>query len=242
MNAIEDTPYTRAWNALGASMPRPRAILVISAHWYIHRTAVTAMDNPPTIHDFTGFPRELYEMRYPAPGEPQLAADVRSLLGDDGVVLDRSWGLDHGAWSILVHVFPKADVPVVELSIDATKSVAQHFAIGAKLAALRERGVLLLGTGNVVHNLARIDFEAREPFPWAVRFDRFIREAIEKGDNDALLHYRDNQDAPLAAPDIDHFLPVVYIAGARRPEDRLRFIVDGFDAGSISMTGFQLSA
>jgi 4,5-DOPA dioxygenase extradiol len=240
MNAIEDNRYSRAWKALGEALPRPRAILVVSAHWFIPSTAVTAMALPRTIHDFSGFPQELYGVRYPAHGDPELAAEVAALLAPLPVALDARWGLDHGAWSILRHAYPDADVPVVQLSIDETKPPAFHYELGAGLSALRERGVLVIGSGNVVHNLELIHFGATTPYDWAVRFDDHVRIALERRDDAALVEYQKNADAAIAAPDPDHYYPLLYIAGIRRADDSLRFLTDGIDARSISMRAFQV--
>jgi 4,5-DOPA dioxygenase extradiol len=238
LNAIEDTAYSRAWNALGQTLPRPRAILFVSAHWFVHRTAVTATADPPTIHDFTGFPKALYDVRYPAKGDPRLAAEVAEMLAPIPVTLDTSWGLDHGAWSVLVHVFPKADVPVVEFSVNAALTPKQHFDLGARLGELRSKDVLLMASGNIVHNLQYFRLGAGAPHDWATRFDAAIAGALERRDDAALIDYRAQPDAQLAAPDYDHFAPVLYIAGARRASDTLRFITEGIDAGSVSMRSF----
>jgi 4,5-DOPA dioxygenase extradiol len=241
MNAIEDTPYSRAWKSLGGALPRPESIVVVSAHWFTHGTGVTAMEKPKTIHDFGNFPRVLHEMQYPAPGNPALAREIASLLAPVPVQLDTSWGLDHGAWSVLVHMYPKADVPVVQLSVDADKTPQQHFDLGSRLAPLRERNILVMATGNVVHNLDYMNPQRAEPFDWAERFDAFVRAALVSRDNDALVNYEKHPDASLAAPDPDHFLPLLYSAGIRREDDPLTFIVDGgLDMGSVSMRAFQV--
>lgn len=241
MNAIEDTPYRRAWESLGAALPRPQAIVVISAHWYTHGTAVTAMERPKTIHDFGNFPKALHEMRYPAPGSPQVAADIAALLAPTPVALDTRWGLDHGAWSVLVHMYPKADVPIVQLSVDEEKTPRQHFEVGSRLAPLREREILVIATGNVVHNLQYMDPGRSTPYDWASRFDAYVKGALEARDNEALIAYEKHPDAPLAAPDADHFLPVLYIAGIRRLDDPLTHVVDGgLTMGSVSMRAFQV--
>lgn len=241
LNAITDTKFSRAWAALGAALPRPRAIAVISAHWFVPGTAVTAGPNPKTIHDFGGFPKALFDVRYPASGDPALADEIAELLAPTPVRLDTSWGFDHGAWSVLVHLYPKADIPVVEIAIDSGQPPARHFELGRKLAPLRDSGVLVIACGNVVHNLEHIDFNATEPFPWAVRFDEFVKSALERRDDGALIDYETNPDARLAAPDEDHYYPLLYAAGIRREDDALRFVVEGFDAGSISMRAFTLS-
>jgi 4,5-DOPA dioxygenase extradiol len=241
MNAITDTQYSRAWRSLGASLPRPRSIAVLSAHWFVPGTAVTAMPEPKTIHDFGAFPKALFDVRYPAPGDPALAAEIAQLLAPTPVRLDSSWGFDHGAWSVLVHAYPKADIPVVEISIDSNLSPQDHFALGRRLAPLRERGVLVIACGNIVHNLRDMDFAATKPFDWAFRFDAFVKAALEQRDDQALIGYRSHPDARLAAPDEDHYYPLLYAAGIRHDDDALQFVVEGFDAGSISMRAFTLS-
>lgn len=243
MNTLEHNRYTQAWNEFGRSVPRPRAILAISAHWYINATAVTAMAQPRTIHDFFGFPDELFAVRYPAPGDPGLAAEVAELAKPTWVGQDTdSWGLDHGTWSVLAHMFPNADIPVVQLSIDANKSFDEHVQLGAALAPLRERGVLIVGSGNVVHNLQRIQWSNPEGgFDWALEFDEAAREIMTErpGDIASLAGHRHFH---LAVPSPDHFLPLLYLAGlavaAERPAELL---IGGYAMGSLSMTSYQLA-
>ena len=191
MNALLDNEFSSAWRAIGASLPKPRAVLCISAHWYVAGTAVTAMPRPRTIHDFGGFPDELFAVEYPAPGEPALAERVRALLAPVAVAADRAWGLDHGTWSVLVHVFPDADVPVVQLSIDRDREPAFHYGLGRALAPLRDDGVLVVGSGNIVHNLHAYAWgrHCPEPLDWAARFDAQARDLIERGDDEALVAY-----------------------------------------------------
>ena len=238
MNALAQNTYTQAWSAIGSEIPRPRAIVSISAHWYVPYTAVTAMDAPRTIHDFGGFPRELFEFAYPAPGEPALAGRVRDLLEPCEVGMDRQWGLDHGTWSVLCHVFPQADVPVVQLSIDETQPPAFHYRVGKSLAPLRDENVLVVGSGNVVHNLHAYAWgrHPAEPFDWAVRFDQRVRELLAAGDMEPLVDYESlGRDALLSAPTPDHYLPLLYIAGMRDAADPVSFPAAGMDGGSISM-------
>lgn len=235
MNALSSNRFTQAWRDMGERLPRPRAVLAVSAHWYIEGTAVTAMDQPRTVHDFGGFPRQLHEVRYPAPGDPGLAADIVDMLSPLTVRADQSWGLDHAVWSVLMHAYPLADVPVVELAIDATKPPAWHFDLGSKLMPLRDRGVLVMGTGNIVHNLEVFDPSATSAYDWAVRFDRRTWEALERHDNRALIEYELDPDARLAVPDTEHYLPLLYVAGMRLDGEDVSTIVDGFDAGSVSM-------
>jgi len=238
MNALLRNEYTERWAALGAEIPRPRAVLCVSAHWYIRGTAVTAMRAPRTIHDFGGFPQELYEVQYPAPGDPDLARHVQRLLAPTPVGLDQRWGLDHGTWSVLCHVFPQADVPVLQLSIDGTQPAAFHYGTGRRLAPLRDEGILVIGSGNLVHNLHAYSWGGRsvEPFDWAVRFERQARELLLAGDDGPLIAYEDlGLDAMLSAPTPDHYLPLLYVIAQRRQGEEVRFPVEGFDGGSISM-------
>jgi 4,5-DOPA dioxygenase extradiol len=244
MNALESNAYTEGWSRIGRALPRPKAVLVISAHWYVPGTSVTAMARPRTIHDFGGFPRPLHEFRYEAPGSPELAARVQALLAPLPVELDRQWGLDHGTWSVLAHVFPGADVPVVQLSMDETRPASFHYEIGRRLAPLREEGVLVIGSGNLVHNLHAYAWGRHpvEPFDWAVRFERRARELIAAGEHDPLVEYESlGGDALLSAPTPDHYLPLLYVLGARHPDDAAGFPVEGIDGGSVSMLSVSLA-
>lgn len=242
MNALADNDYTRAWRNICASIPRPRAVLCISAHWYVPYTSVTAMTMPRTIHDFGGFPRELFEFEYPAPGSVEVATEVRNLLGP-AVQLDDTWGLDHGAWSVLCHCYPDADVPVLQLSINETLPAQAHYQMGSALAALREQGILIVGSGNLVHNLHAYGWGRRvvEPYDWAVRFESQARAWMRAGEHQPLINYETlGRDAALSAPTPEHYLPLLYILGAQRPEDQVSFPVEGVDGGSISMLSVQV--
>ncbi len=239
MNALERNAYTRKWNEVGRALPAPKAILAISAHWYVEQSAVTISTQPRTIHDFGGFPRELYEVQYGAPGDPQLAMRVQSLLAPVvQVALDDRWGLDHGTWSVLRHVFPQADVPVVQLSIDETKPPSFHYEIGRRLAPLRDERVLILGSGNVVHNLHAFAWGRHpvQPFEWASRFEGRVRDHILNGEIEPLIEYESlGSDALLSVPTPDHYLPLLYVLGTRRKSDTIAFPVEGVDGGSVSM-------
>jgi 4,5-DOPA dioxygenase extradiol len=243
LNALLDNPYTKAWAEIGTRLRRPRAILSISAHWYVPQTAVTAMRAPSTIHDFGGFPRELYQVEYPAPGYPELAGAVRRLLAPLDVVPDQGWGLDHGTWSVLNHVYPAADVPVVQLSIDETQPPAFHYEIGRRLRPLRDDHILLMGSGDIVHNLHTYAWgrHSVEPYDWAVRFEAVARELIERGDHAPLVEYGSlGEDALRSVPTPDHYLPLLYVLGAAHDGDAVAFPVEGVDGGSVSMLAVQL--
>lgn len=242
MNAIQTNQYTEAWSRIGRSLPRPRAIVCVSAHWYLPATLVTAMAQPRTIHDFGGFPRELFAYEYPAKGDPALASRITSLLAPVGGALDDQWGLDHGTWSVLAHVYPDAGVPVVQVSIDETQPAAFHFEVGRLLAPLRDEGVLLIGSGNLVHNLHTYAWgrHPAEPFDWAVRFEEAARRLMSAGDFAPLVEYESlGRDAMLSAPTPDHYLPLLYILGSTRPGEAISYPVEGVDGGSISMLTVQ---
>jgi 4,5-DOPA dioxygenase extradiol len=237
MNAVERNRYTDAWRRIGASLRRPHGVLAVSAHWYVDRTAVTVNSRPATIHDFLGFPRALFEFSYPAPGSPELANHVRDLLAPMYVDADPNRGLDHGIWSVLTHVFPAADVPVVQLSLDATKPRHWHHELGRRLAPLREDGILIIGSGNVVHNLGRIRWSADAvPHEWAVRYNDDVRSLLQSGQHAQLLDEMANdEDARLSVPSPDHFLPLLYVIAQRLGDDTITFPIDGIELGSIGM-------
>jgi 4,5-DOPA dioxygenase extradiol len=238
MNALLENEYTRAWRTLAAALPRPRAVLAISAHWYQPGIAVTAMAAPRTIHDFGGFPGELYRVRYGAPGDPALAQRVRELLAPRPVALDQAWGLDHGSWSVLCHLYPAADVPVVQLAIDETVPPSVHYELGGALAPLRDEGVLVLGSGNLVHNLHAYAWGRHPvaPFDWAVRFERAARALLLARDHEPLIEYESlGRDAALSIPTPEHYLPLLYVAALQRDGDPVGFPIEGVDGGSVSM-------
>lgn len=243
MNALARNAYTEAWAMLGRTIPRPRAILSISAHWYIPGTAVTNNQAPRTIHDFGGFPPELYQIEYPAPGSLDLATEVQRLLAPEDVHLDSSWGLDHGTWSVLCHVYPQADIPVVQLSIDETQPGQFHYEVGRRLRPLRDDGVLVIGSGNVVHNLHTYAWGKHSvgPFDWAIRFEEQVRKFLIAGEHDPIVDYESlGSDATLSVPTPEHYLPLLYVIGLRQADDAVSFPVEGVDGGSVSMLTVQI--
>jgi len=243
MNALAENACTSAWRRIGKDTPRPRAILSISAYWFVPGTVATVSTSPRTIHDFGGFPRELYQVQYPAPGDPDLARRVQSLLDPLPVQLDNSWGLDHGTWSVLCHVYPRADIPVVQLSIDEAKPAAFHFDLARRLAPLRDEGVLIVGSGNLVHNLHTYAWGRHmpEPYDWAIRFEERARGLMVSGESRPLVEYETlGREAILSVPTPDHYLPLLYVLGARQESDAITFPVEGVDGGSISMLAVQV--
>lgn len=246
MIALETNDTTRTWKAMGDAVGKPKAILCVSAHWLTRGVAVTAMTRPRTIHDFgASFPKALFDQQYPAPGSPELAARVREILSPTPVAMDeQAWGLDHGTWSVLGKAFPDADVPVVQLSMDATKPPAWHFEIGQRLAPLRDEGVLIVGTGNIVHNLPAMDWGDRNcaPYDWSQRFNDYIKAAIaEDAPQRAVDFESQGQDAKRSLPTPDHYWPLLYVLGARLPGDVPTFAPDHIEHGSLSMTSVTLS-
>jgi 4,5-DOPA dioxygenase extradiol len=247
MIALETNATSRAWADIAAAIPRPRAILAISAHWETRGTAVTAMPRPRTIHDFgASFPKALFDMQYPAPGDPALARRIAELLAPTPVHLDTDeWGLDHGTWSVLVKAYPQADIPVIQLSLDVGLAPAQRLEIGRKLAPLRDEGVLIMGTGNIVHNLSAMDWGNRDrpPFDWSARFLGEIKDAIAKDEPERAVDFaRLGDDARRAAPTPEHFWPLLYVLGARLPGDGVRLVNDRIEHGSLGMTSVVFEA
>lgn len=236
MNTLEENRYTQAWQYIGQTLPRPKAILFISAHWYVGYTAVTAMETPRTIHDFRGFPKALAEFQYPAPGSPSLAAKIADLLHPLNVHLDETWGLDHGAWSVLAHVYPNADVPVVQLSIDRTQQPQFHYQLGKRLAPLRDAGILILGSGNIVHNLRAMLPSGSPPYPWATRFHQAVKDKLLHRQHASLTDYEAlDSEALLSVPTPEHYLPLLYIAALQQDNENISFPIDDLDMGSMSM-------
>jgi len=243
MVTLDDNTYTRGWRSLGENLPRPRAILCVSAHWYLPETLVTGNDRPRTIHDFGGFPKPLFDIQYPAPGDPALALEVAKLLSPTVVALDNEWGLDHGTWTVLRHIYPEADIPVIQLSLNRSQDAAWHFELARRLRPLRDDNVLIVGSGNLVHNLPRYDWSGSrvEPFEWAERFECIARERMLAADFEPLVNYRkQGADAMMAVPTPDHYLPLIYVLAQHHDGDRITFPVEGFDGGSMSMLAVQI--
>ncbi len=240
MNAIEDNEFSRAWLEAGKNLPQPRAILCISAHWVTHGTLVTAMDRPRTIYDFYGFPQELYEVRYDAPGAPDLAEQLRRVIKNTPVQPDFEWGLDHGTWSVLKRMFPKAEVPVVQMSLDATREAGFHYELGRQLKELREEGVLIIGSGNIVHNLrlARFDDAA---YSWAVEFDRRIADWITQNDHQPIVHFeKGDQASALSINSAEHYVPLLYSLALQEEGETVNFFAEKVISGSISMRSVRI--
>lgn len=236
MNAIEDNSFHRSWRELGNRLPTPRAVLCISAHWETRGVRVTASERPETIHDFSGFPRALFEVQYPAPGSPELARRTIELLAPEPVAPDTAWGLDHGAWSVLCAMYPEADVPVVQLSLDTARPAAFHYELAKRLAPLRREGVLVLGSGNVVHNLGVYRFGERTPYDWAMRWDEAVRRALLAGEHQILLAYEDQgPDARRSVPTPEHYFPLLYAAALQEPGESLQLFNTAVET-SLSMT------
>jgi 4,5-DOPA dioxygenase extradiol len=243
MNAVHPNGWTEAWATIGKTIPRPRAILAVSAHWYVRGTRVTSEGRPKTLHDFGGFPPELYQVTYPAPGSPALVGRLQELLAPAHVVGATDWGLDHGTWSVLAHMFPLADIPVVQLSIDRTQPPPFHHALGMRLSALREEGVLVLGSGNLVHNLEAYAWGSHSvaSYDWAVRFEQRVKELVLRRNHRPLMEYATlGPDALLSVPTPDHYLPLLYVLGLQTEGEPVSFPVSGVDGGSISMLSIQI--
>src|SRR3984893_4993149 len=243
MNALLSNSYTAGWQRIGREIGKPKAVLSISAHWFVPEIGVTIATAPQPIHDFGGFPRELFQVQYPAPGDPVLARRVQQLLAPLEVKLDNSWGLDHGTWSVLRHVYPDADIPVVQLSIDENKPASFHFEIGKKLASLREEGILIIGSGTLVHNLHAYAWGRHmpDPYDWAVRFERDAKEMMVAGEYKPLIEYEKlGPEALLSIPTPDHYLPMLYVIATKQQGELITFPIEGVDGGSISMLSVQV--
>ena len=244
MNAILDNDFTKSLEAFARTLPNPRAILVISAHWLTKGTFVLGSEKPRTIYDFYGFPEELYRLNYPAPGAPEVAREVQETVRKTPVQWDESWGLDHGTWTILQRMFPQADIPVFQLSIDYTKPPEFHYELANELATLRRKGVLIIGSGNIVHNLRRVDWRDMNapPYDWAAEFDANVWEKLQEGDHQALIRYESlGAAAGLAVPTNDHYLPMIYIAALQEKNEEVLPIYEGFHHASVSMRCFRIA-
>jgi 4,5-DOPA dioxygenase extradiol len=241
MNAIEENEFARAWMDMGRQLPKPKAILAVSAHWETMGTKVTAMDKPRTIYDFYGFPKELYEVTYPAPGSPDLVQTVRKVIKQTEVQPDMTWGLDHGTWSVLSRMFPQADVPVVQMSLDRSKSAQEHYQLGKQLKELREEGVLIVSSGNIVHNLRMVVFNENLKFGWAEAFDAKIKEWILAGDDDPMIQFeKQGREADLAINSAEHYLPLLYTLGIKDEGEPVTFFADKVTMGAISMRSVKI--
>jgi 4,5-DOPA dioxygenase extradiol len=245
MNAIEENEFVRGFRTMAKSIPRPKAILCISAHWFTKGTKITAMEMPRTIHDFGGFPKALYDVQYPAPGSPALAKETAELIKPVSAELDEKWGLDHGAWSVIKHLYPDADIPVIQFSIDYTKDAAYHYELANQICSLRDKGILIVGSGNIVHNLRMVDFSQMNTvgygYDWAVQTRELINNAILEGDFKSLTNYTKlGQEVQLSIPTPEHFLPLIYALGLKENKDEIQFFNDELLAGSISMTSLKI--
>lgn len=242
MNAIEDNEFSVRWRQMGKEITKPKAVVCVSAHWLTRGSQVTAMNNPKTIHDFGGFPKALFDAQYPAPGSPKLATEIVDLVKTTNVHLDHEWGLDHGTWSIVKQMYPDADIPVLQFSIDYTKPAQYHFELAKQLLALRKKGVLIIGSGNMVHNLGILDWRNPDSgFDWAIEMNEKFKSAIENGDNQALIQYEKfGSAAKLAIPSIDHYFPLLYIMALKEKNDKISFFNDKATMGSITMTSVKI--
>ena len=240
MNAVEDSEFSRAWTAAGRSLPRPETILCISAHWETDGVRATAMERPRTIHDFSGFPRPLYLVQYPAPGRPEMAERLQAILRSATVHPDRHWGLDHGSWSVLCRMFPDADIPVVQLSIDYSLSAESHYTLGRQLRVLREEGILIIGSGNMVHNLSMMVWQDTA-FDWAQEMDQQLKELILSRDHRRLIAYEQlGPPARLAVPTSEHYIPLLYVLALQDEKDSIAFFTEKVTLGSISMRSLRI--
>ena len=242
MNAIEDNHYTKAWRSIAARIPRPKAILVISAHWYTYGSYILNMERPRTIHDMRGFPKELYDVQYPAQGDKVLSQRVFELLGE-AATLDERWGYDHGTWSVLQQMYPKADIPVIQLSVDQTVKAEDYYDMGRKLRPLRDEGILILGSGNVTHNLRLANFQMKDGYPWAAAFDRYVKQHLLKGEHASVIHYQNaGTSAMKAVPALDHYAPLLYVLGSTEKNETVEVENDVCLMGSLSMTSYLFDA
>ncbi|PKH25339.1 4,5-DOPA dioxygenase extradiol [Enterobacterales bacterium CwR94] len=246
MNVLEENTYTETWRRLGKALPRPKAIIAVSAHWYTRGTAVTAMAQPRTIHDFGNFPQALFDTHYRAPGSPELAAQIADVLAPVTVVQDQEWGFDHGAWGVLIKMYPDADIPVVQLSVDGTQPPLFHYQLGQKLAALREQGIMIVASGNVVHNLRLVRWQGEaDPYPWATAFNDTVKANLDwqgPAEQHPLVNFMQHEGAAESNPTAEHYLPLLYVLGARVGDEPVTVPVDGIVMGSLSMLSVQVGA
>jgi 4,5-DOPA dioxygenase extradiol len=247
MNAIEENEFVNGFRTVAKTLPTPNAILCISAHWFTNGTKVTAMQMPRTIHDFGGFPKELFQVQYPAKGKPELARMTQEILKPAPIELDEKWGLDHGAWSVIKHLYPNADIPVVQLSIDYTKPASYHFALAQQLHSLRQKGILIIGSGNIIHNLGLVDFKNMDKdnygFDWAIESRQKINNWLLDGNFDPIVHYEKQGNAiQLAIPTPDHYLPLIYVLGLKEKSESISLFNDKLLAGSLSMTSVKIAS
>lgn len=245
MNGIEDTQFSRRWTQMAKEMPVPKAVLVVSAHWFTKGTKITAMDFPKTIHDFGGFPKELFEVQYPAPGNPVLAKETAGMIHSAKVELNHDWGLDHGTWTITRHMYPDANIPVLQLSIDYTKDARYHYELGKELNSLRKKGVLIMGSGNMVHNLGMVAWdklnEKEYAYDWTTKMNSKFKQLIQDGDHQSLINYAAlGREAMLAIPTPEHYLPLLYTLGLKDKKDEVSFFNDTAVGGSLTMTSVKL--
>ncbi len=242
MNAIQETEFSKGWKTIGQSLPRPNAIICISAHWETKGTFVTAMEKPKTIHDFGGFPQELFDVQYPAPGSPQTALETKNSITKTDVGLDQQWGLDHGCWSVVKHLYPNADIPVIQLSLDYTKGPQYHYELAKELSVLRKKGILIVGSGNMVHNLGIIDWQHQDTgFDWAIEANATMKNHISNGDFSPLINYGAQGKAfQLSIPTPEHYLPLLYTLGLKEEKEDFSFFNDKTVMGSISMTSVMI--
>jgi len=241
MNGIEDNEFSQRWERLSREIPQPKAVLVVSAHWLTRGTHITAMERPQTIHDFGGFPKALFDVQYPAPGDPVLAMETKSLIKSVNVGLDHDWGLDHGAWTVVRRMYPKADIPVLQLSIDFSKPAEYHYNLAKELKSLRKKGVLILGSGNMIHNLRMVDWRNMDKddygYDWAIEMHQLFKDKIREGDHRAMVEYlKLSPAARLAVPTPDHYYPLMYILGLQEKNEEPQFFNDKLVAGSLNMT------
>lgn len=241
MNAIEENEFVAGFRNAGKSIPKPTAVLCVSAHWETKGTFVTAMEKPPTIHDFGGFPQALFDVQYPAPGSPAIAKETKELISKTTVGLDDKWGLDHGCWSVIKHLYPAADVPVLQLSLDYTQPAQYHYELAKELAALRKKGVLITGSGNLVHNLGRVAWDKLNAdnygYDWAIEASTRMKKFIEDGDHQSLINYRSQGKAfDLAIPSPEHYLPLLYILALKEEKEKISFFNDKAVGGALTMT------